>query len=218
MVQDTMKDLIGQPVTGWKLGATSPIMRARAGHDGAIIGRVFESMTFDSPAALEATRFPLARAECEFAFLVNSPIHARSGGWPVDELDDQVELHAALEIIGSRYPQGPGAFTPSTNDEIADNGAGIGFVFGPPLSGWRERDISNLVIDVRVNQGEPAENFLGEGRCPPLLALQQATQMLGERGNRHRSRAVRLDRCGHQSVTRGSWIGGGGRLRRPGPH
>lgn len=47
-VQDAMAEVIDQPVTGWKLGATSPVMRERAGHDGVIIGRVFDSVTFSS--------------------------------------------------------------------------------------------------------------------------------------------------------------------------
>ncbi len=56
-IQDAMAAAIGEPVTGWKLGATSPAMRARAGHDGVIIGRVFESVTFATPAELSMARF-----------------------------------------------------------------------------------------------------------------------------------------------------------------
>ena len=37
LVQDAMAKVIDQPVLGWKLGATSPVMRAIAGHDGAIM-------------------------------------------------------------------------------------------------------------------------------------------------------------------------------------
>ena len=55
-IQDQMAAVIGQPVTGWKLGATSLARRARAGHDGAIIGRVFDSVTFESPAQLPIIR------------------------------------------------------------------------------------------------------------------------------------------------------------------
>ena len=157
-------------------------MRERAGHDGVIIGRVFESVTFSSPAILPIARFQGARVECEFAFLVTARIEARADGWPVSELAERVELHAAVEIIGNRYPAGSNAFKPNTNDEIADNGAGIGFVFGGPIAGWRALDLSNLVIDIKVDERPLAENFLGEGRCPPLQSLEQAAQSLGERG------------------------------------
>ena len=180
-VQDAMAGVIGQPVTGWKLGATSPTMRARAGHDGAIIGRVFESVTFASPTELSMARFPDSWIECEFAFRMRDTIPPRAQPWTADELSERAVLHIAVEIIGNRYPKGPDAFKPTTNDEIADNGAGIGFVFGPEIADWRRHDLRNLQIDIRVDDREPAENFLGECRCDPIEALVQATGILGER-------------------------------------
>ena len=181
-IQDEMAMVIDQPVTGWKLGATSPAMRARAGHDGAIIGRIFESVTFGTPAELSMTRFPDSRVECEFAFRMREAVPPRAPPWTGAELAGRAVLHLAVEIIGNRYPKGAGAFKPTTNDEIADNGAGIGFVFGPAVADWRRHDLRNLRIDIRVDDREPAENFLGESRCEPIEALVQAAGILGERG------------------------------------
>ena len=181
-IQDAMAKVIGRPVTGWKLGATSPTMRARAGHDGAIIGRVFDSVTFDTPAVLSMARFPDSRVECEFAFRMHDAIPPRDRPWTADELAERAVLHVAVEIIGNRYPKGEDAFKPSTNDEIADNGAGIGFVFGPAVTDWRRHDLRNLHIDIRVDDSAPAENFLGECRCDPIDAMVQAAGILGERG------------------------------------
>ena len=181
-IQDAMAAEIGEPVTGWKLGATSPTMRARAGHDGAIIGRVFESVTFGTPAELPMSRFPDSRVECEFAFRMRDAVAPRARPWTAGELADRAVLHVAVEIIGNRYPKGEDAFKPGTNDEIADNGAGIGFVFGPAIADWRRHDLRNLRIDIRVDDDEPAENFLGEFRCEPIEALEQAAAILGERG------------------------------------
>ena len=181
-IQDAMAAVIGQPVTGWKLGATSPTMRARAGHDGAIIGRVFDSVTFDTPAVLSMARFPDSRVECEFAFRMRDAVPPRVRPWTGAELAERAVLHVAVEIIGNRYPRGPNGFKPTTNDEIADNGAGIGFVFGPAIPDWRRHDLRILPIDIRVDDREPAENFLGECRCDPIEALVQAARILGERG------------------------------------
>ena len=72
-------------------------------------------------------------------------------------------------------------FKANTNDEIADNGAGIGFVFGPPIASWRELDLGDTRIDFHVDGNPSAETFLQEGPCPPLLSLVQATRMLGGR-------------------------------------
>ena len=181
-IQDAMAAAIGEPITGWKLGATSPTMRERAGHDGAIIGRVFESVTFATPVELSMSRFPDSRVECEFAFRMCEAIHPRPQPWTAAELAERAVLHVAVEIIGNRYPKGAGAFKPTTNDEIADNGAGIGFVFGPAIAHWRRHDLRNLDIDIRVDDHEPAENFLGECRCDPIEALVQAAGILAERG------------------------------------
>ena len=181
-IQDAMAAVIGEPVTGWKLGATSPAMRARAGHDGAIIGRVFESVTFGTPTELSIARFPDSRVECEFAFRMHDAIPPRERPWTGTELAERAALHVAVEIIGNRYPKGEDAFKPTTNDEIADNGAGIGFVFGPAVADWCGHDLRNLRIDIRVDDREPAENFLGECRCDPIEALVQAAAMLGGRG------------------------------------
>ena len=181
-IQDAMAAVIGESITGWKLGATSPTMRARAGHDGAIIGRVFESVTFGTPTELSIARFPDSRVECEFAYRMRDAIPPRARPWTAAELAERAVLHVAVEIIGNRYPKGDGAFTPTTNDEIADNGAGIGFVFGPAVADWRSHDLRSLRIDIQIDDREPAENFLGECRCDPIEALVQAAGMLGQRG------------------------------------
>lgn len=181
-IQDAMARIIDQPVSGWKLGATSPAMRRRAGHDGAIIGRVFESVTYQSPARLPADRFPHARVECEFAFRMLESVPVRSDPWPTAELSERATLHLALEIIGNRYPKLPDAPKPSTLDEVADNGAGIGFVFGAEVPDWQHLDLKNLEIDIRVDANPSAENFLGIDRCMPVEALVEAANTLSERG------------------------------------
>ena len=181
-VQDAMAEVIDQPVLGWKLGATSPVMRALAGHDGAIIGRIFDSTADCSPARLPASRYRNSRAECEFAFRLLADLPARAGGYGTAELSEVATLHLAVEIIGNRYPRTDVFARPGTNDEIADNGAGIGFVFGPEVPRWRKLDLPNIVIDIRVDGGPTGENLLGEGRCPPILSLVQATEILGARG------------------------------------
>jgi 2-keto-4-pentenoate hydratase len=182
VVQDEMARVIGQRVVGWKLGATSPAVRRLEGHDGPIIGRVFESVAFDSPAELPAARFPDARVECEFAFRLRDDVGPRPEPFFADDLAPRATLYLALEIIGNRYPKRPGQPKPSTVDEIADNGAGIGFVFGPEVADWRALDLQNLAIDIRVDDRPPAENFLGDDRCQPLNALVEAANILSARG------------------------------------
>ncbi len=182
LVQDEMARVIDQAVVGWKLGATSPAIRRLEGHDGPIIGRIFESVAYRSPVELPAARFPHARVECEFAFRMLDDVAPRSGPYLAEDLAGCASLHPALEIIGNRYPKGDGRPRPSTLDEIADNGAGIGFVFGAEVARWRELDLQNLAIELRVDEGPAAENCLGDQRCRPVEVLAEAANILAARG------------------------------------
>jgi 2-keto-4-pentenoate hydratase len=180
-IQDAMAAVINKPVAGWKLGATSLAMRAKAGHDGPIIGRIFEEVMFTSPVTLPMARFPHSRAECEFAFRLLEDVPARPQGYTPEELAPRVTLHLAIEIIGNRYPLDPAFAKTSTIDEIADNGTGIGFVFGAQVPEWRDLDLRNLEIDIQVDDNPLAENFLGPDRAQPIDSLAQAVEILCSR-------------------------------------
>jgi 2-keto-4-pentenoate hydratase len=180
-IQDAMARVINKPTVGWKLGATSLAMRAKAGHDGPIIGRIFEEVMFHSPVTLPMARFPHSRAECEFAFRLLGDLPARPEGYTPEELAPLVTLHLAVEIIGNRYPLDLNFARTSTIDEIADNGTGIGFVFGAEVANWRDLDLRNLVIDIRVDDNPLAENFLGPDRAQPIDSLAQAVEILCSR-------------------------------------
>ena len=68
-VQDQMASVISEPLSGWKVGATSAKMRELDGHGDVIPGRIFKSVTYVSAnQQLPIKRFPNARAETEFAF------------------------------------------------------------------------------------------------------------------------------------------------------
>ncbi len=181
-IQDAMADMIGFPVVGWKLGATSPAMRLKAGHDGPIIGRIFDNVMFTSPVQLPIARFPHARVECEFAFRLLDSLPARSNTYTAKELSPLVTLHLAIEIIGNRYPLLPDFYKTSTIDEIADNGTGIGFVFGNEIPDWKDLDLINLFIDCCVDDHPSAQNFLGADRANPIDSLVQALDILCYRG------------------------------------
>ena len=108
-MQDAMAEALGETIVGWKVGATSAKMRELDGHDDVIPGRMFASTTWEgNEVALPSERFPRARVETEFAFRLTRDAPLRGTPWMVTELVDAVELHPAIEIIGNRYPKGPG--------------------------------------------------------------------------------------------------------------
>jgi 2-keto-4-pentenoate hydratase len=181
-IQDEMALIIGEPVGGWKMGATSPAVQRREGHSGPIIGRLFTSTIYRTPAELPANLFPHARVEAEFGLRVLEDLLPRGRPYTVADIVQKVELVPTIEIIGTRFPKGDGAPKLSTYDEIADNGTGIGLVVGAPVARWTPELIQNLKIDIRVDGGEPAENVLGDDRCIPLAVLADTATILSERG------------------------------------
>ncbi len=182
-VQDAMAEALGEPITGWKVGATSSKMRELDGHDDVIPGRMFASTTtLGNDVELRAKRYPHSRVETEFAFRLTDDIPLRDTPWTIDELKDKVTFHPALEIIGNRYPKGDGAPHVGTLETIADNGGGIGFVFGDEVADWQALDYRDHRIALTVDDGEPAENFLGEYRCVPIEAVADLVNHLRSRG------------------------------------
>jgi 2-keto-4-pentenoate hydratase len=181
-IQDEMASIIGEPVGGWKMGATSPAVQRREGHSGPIIGRLFVSTIYRSPAELPAIRFPHARIEAEFGLRLLDDLPPRDRSYTVEDIVQKVELVPTIEIIGTRFPKGDTAPKLSTYDEIADNGTGIGLVVGAAVTRWTPELIQNLKIDIRVDGGEPAENVLGDDRCVPLAVLADTATILSNRG------------------------------------
>jgi 2-keto-4-pentenoate hydratase len=181
-IQDEMARIIGRRALGWKMGATSPAVSRREGHSGPIIGRVLDGTVFHTPAEMPASRFPHARIEAEFAAVLQQDLPPQSRPYTRDDIIGKIVIHPSIEIIGTRYPKMEPAPKLSTFDEIADNGTGIGVVLGKAMNGWTEEELQNLRIDIRVDDGEPAENVLGDDRCIPISVVVDTANILSKRG------------------------------------
>jgi 2-oxo-3-hexenedioate decarboxylase len=181
-VQDEMAKAIGDTLSGWKVGATSAGMRELDGHDDVVPGRIFSSVTWQGTNLnLSAEHFPEARAETEFAFRIDRDLPVRDVPWRADELAPVAVLHPAIEIIGNRHTL-PDASAPVRSlMTIADNGGGIGFVFGNPVDEWQGIDFQNHHIALKVDDDAEAENFFGAMRCLPIQALTDLVNHLASR-------------------------------------
>jgi len=182
-VQDQMAKVIGHSLSGWKVGATSARMRELDGHDDVIPGRIFESVTYQgSTHQLPIERFQNARAETEFAFRLLEDIPKKEKPWTSEELESKVVLHPAVELIGNRHLLPDGSKSEKSLMTIADNGGGIGFVFGEEIQNWKTLDFQLHPIQLRIDDSTAAENFFGDMRCIPLKALTDLVHHLQKRG------------------------------------
>ena len=181
-VQDQMAQFIGKDISGWKVGATSAKMRELDGHDDVIPGRIFSPVTFVGPIQkLSIDQFPNARVETEFAFRLNEDIPIRDLNWAASDLENKVSMHPAVEIIGNRHQLDNATKVEKTLMTIADNGGGIGFVFGSAFHGWKNLNFRNHSICLKVDDNPAAENFLGDMRCHPLEATANLINHLSSR-------------------------------------
>ena len=181
-VQDQMAQFIGKDISGWKVGATSAKMRELDGHDDVIPGRIFSPVTFVGPIQkLSIDQFPNARVETEFAFRINEDIPIREQKWSTEDLENKVSMHPAVEIIGNRHQLKSATKSEKSLMTIADNGGGIGFVFGTAFHDWKNLNFRNHSICLQVDDNPEAENFLGEMRCQPLEAVADLVNHLSSR-------------------------------------
>lgn len=184
LVQDLMSKQVDQSISGWKVGATSAKMRELDGHTDVIPGRIFKSVTYHGKQVkLPIERFPRARVETEFAFRLLADCPIDQAPWSAEDLIERVVLHPAIEIIGNRHVLPLGSKEQKSLMTIADNGGGIGFVFGEAYENWQDLDFQNHYIQLSVDGSEPAENFLGELRGAPLNALADLLNHLAQRGD-----------------------------------
>lgn len=182
-VQDRMAELIGDPVAGWKVGATVEAVQRLEGHDGPIPGRLFVPRVFHGPATtVPGAIFGGYKVECEFAFSFTEDLPVRHRPYRPQEIAELLLFHLAIELAGTRYAPDTGGRAPRTLDTVADNGSGGGFLFGPAIRDWRDIAFVTLPLEARIDDGEAIQVYTGEYRRDPLEVTAETVNDLCARG------------------------------------
>ena len=176
-IQDTVTESLGLPVVGWKVGAATPAIMRRRRLDQPIPGPLFGPRVYASAAKLPAADFPAANLETEFAFRTLAELPPRGRPYEPAALATVSELLAAFDLTQSRYATPPDALA-----EIADSGNSGGAVIGTPLPDWRDRDLMQVTVEVRIDGGAPVPTYAGAWRRHPLGVLAWLVNSLGRRG------------------------------------
>ncbi len=180
-VQDRMAELIGQPVAGWKVGATVRAVQIFEGHDGPMPGRIFTDRVFETPARVPANLFAGVKLECEFGFRLT---HDLPVGTIIDAslLADRLAFHPAIELAGSHYAPGTGNRAVTTFDAIADNGTSGAAVLAPAVANWQGLAFETLPIDARIDDSPPIQVYTGAYRRNPVDIVAETFNDLNARG------------------------------------
>jgi 2-keto-4-pentenoate hydratase len=173
-VQDEMSGMIEEPIVGWKVG----------GAPGPLVGRIFASVLYASPALLPPGRFAKAGLECELGFRLQADLPPRAGAYGREEVADAATLVLCVEITASRFVDGP--HTARDDRElfmiVADLAAQGGLVLGPEIDNWRDLDLLSISVDLRIDDGPSQPLTPRENRHDPLDVLVWLTNELSIRG------------------------------------
>lgn len=173
----------GRVPSGWKVGLTSPAAQRKFDADGPCFGRLFADMSSPAGSTIESGRFGRPRVEAEVAFRIARDLRP---GEPVAEAIAAVM--PAIEIVDSRYPNGP----PNLGALIADNVSGAGFVLGRPTVLGADFDLASCRATVHRNGAFECTGSGAECLGSPLNSLDWLVGELDRRGRRLRAGEIVL--------------------------
>ncbi len=178
-IRDIATLSMGEPVAGWKIGATSPEAQRIMGCDGPFFGPLFAPRMYTSGSTIPFAPGTLG-VECEFAFRVGIKQPVGKADYDASSVVALVmSCHPALEIVGRRTR---GDRFPGVVEAVADFALNVGFVHGPAIRDWQDADLASAEVrgfagGVQTNAGH-GRNVLGH----PLNALAWLANALAVRG------------------------------------
>ncbi len=164
-VQDSAIAYDGRTVGGWKLGKINSPHFERLGAN-RLAGPIFTDQIVAAPGGVEVPmavfRDGFGAAEAEFLLRIGTAPDPAKSDYTVAEATALIDaVHAGLEIASSPYPainvDGP-AVTAS------DFGNNNGLVVGDPVDGWRDGDVNDWGLELRINGA-----VIGTGRGADML-------------------------------------------------
>jgi 2-keto-4-pentenoate hydratase len=179
-IQDAMVASAAQPVSGWKIAATSKAGQAHIGVTEPLAGRLFKNFILEDGARLSATPLHMKVMEAEFAFRMARDLLPRPAAYEQAEVCDAVAaMHLAIEVPDARFERfaeiGPAQIA-------ADDAFASWFLLGQQVADWRRLDLPTQRVRA-VNNGRVAAegtgaNVLGD----PRIALTWLANHLSQRG------------------------------------
>jgi 2-keto-4-pentenoate hydratase len=179
-IQDAMVATAAQPVSGWKIAATSKAGQEHIGVTEPLAGRLFKKFILQDGARLPAAPLHMAVMEAEFAFRMGRELKPREAAYEKTEVCDAVgALHLAIEVPDARFERfaevGPAQI-------VADDAFASWFVLGPQVNEWRRLDLSVQKVRALKNGALFAEGVGANALGDPRIALTWIANHLSRRG------------------------------------
>ena len=179
-VQDAIIEQLGEPVAGWKIGATSDAVMQLLGADEPFAGPMYGPQMHSSPASLRLPRQGILGIESEFSFQLATALPSRGTPYPEDEVSAAVgSVASSIEVVATRLKNaielGVTAFT-------ADHGANLAWLHSEPQKDWKSLDLTTHEVHLLINDAGVASGVGGDVLDHPLKALVWLANHLSARG------------------------------------
>jgi 2-keto-4-pentenoate hydratase len=159
-IQDAQIRAIG-PVGGWKVGASAPDAEPSCAPLPA-------SLVLRSPQTFAPMRFPLHLVEAEIAFTFARDLPPRASAYTVNDVAASIaSVHAAIEILGSRYVDWRAQPPLARAADFQTNGA---LVVGEGRTTDTRVDQTRMTVHVDVAEA-PALQVMGGNAAGDVMRL-----------------------------------------------
>lgn len=187
-VQRAVHRLGDEPLAGYKIGCTTPVMQRFLGIDAPAAGGMVERGRLASACTLHHRDFRRVGFEGEIAVTLGADLAA--GPFDRTRVADAVgSCHVAIEVVDDRYTDFAAVGVPTL---IADDFFHAGFVLGPAVADWRSLDLAAAEGAMRID-GEVIERGRGEAVMGhPLAALAWLADLLAAQSRPLRAGATVL--------------------------
>jgi 2-keto-4-pentenoate hydratase len=170
-MQEMLGAALGFPVSGWKVGATTPAARRMFRTRAPFAARLYGPRVLDAGARLPGSALRLRGVECEVTLRLGRDLPARRSPYGLDEVRDAVDaVVPSIEVVEPRWADWIAAGIPSV---VADGGGNGWMVLGQALAGARrpKGDLSDLPVELEID-GEVAVRGTGaNAHGGPYLSL-----------------------------------------------
>jgi 2-keto-4-pentenoate hydratase len=193
------------PLTGHKIGCTTPVMQAYLNIPNPCAGGVFGPTIHRGHGRFRAAESLRAGVECEIAVELRADLD--QGPYTRSSVGDAVGAAlASIEIVDDRYRDYPTLGTPTL---IADDFFNAGLVLGEAVTGWRRLDLATVGGRMSVNGVDMGTGRGGDILGHPLEALAWLASNAAARGRP--LRAGEFVTLG--SVVATKWVAAGDEVR-----
>jgi 2-keto-4-pentenoate hydratase len=182
-LQDAVIDTLGEPVTGYKIAATSAAGQAHIAIDHPISGQLRQSRVLSPGTPAPMAGNTMRVAEAEFVFEVGEDIAPRDTPYTVDEvMAFTAHLRLGIELPNARYRDFVSA---GAAQLIADNACAYAFVLGPRVAQpWRAVNLAAHPVQTLVDGDVVSRGSGGDALGDPRTALAWFVNHYRERGRR----------------------------------